>query len=63
MCEICHQRPCDERCPNKTLKVISHCVECGEPIYEGDEYYMMFDEEPVCCDCAEYYIRKFRRTA
>lgn len=63
MCEICHQRPCDERCPNKTLKVISHCVECGEPIYEGDEYYLMGDADAVCYDCLQYYARRFRRTA
>ena len=63
MCSICGQWPCDERCPNKALKVVDYCVVCNEPIYEGDEYYLMMDEDPVCCDCVAYYIRKFRRTA
>ena len=63
MCNVCNQTPCADRCPNKVLKVVAWCVECGEPIYEGDEYYLMMDEDPVCCDCASYYIRKFRRTA
>lgn len=30
--------------------VVGHCSLCGEPIYEGDTYYDLFDEM-FCDDC------------
>lgn len=44
MCEICHQTPCTSRCPNaEEPKAVLHCVNCGDPIYEGDNYYNIGD--------------------
>ena len=39
MCSICLRNPCDSRCPNAPEpKPVEICSECGEGIYEGDEY-------------------------
>lgn len=39
MCAICHQSPCDCRCPNAPEPAALYtCAECGEGILQGDEY-------------------------
>lgn len=39
MCSLCRQFPCHPRCPNAPEPVpLMRCKECGEGIYEGDEY-------------------------
>lgn len=50
MCDICGKNPCDARCPNCEEKVIYVCVECGQYIYEGEQYW---DSQagPICRDC------------
>jgi len=40
-------------------EVIFECEVCEEPIYEGDDYYFVFEDVRVCESCME----KFRRTA
>lgn len=41
MCDICNLTPCDYRCPNYVpKKPIYHCVECDEPILDGEEFIM-----------------------
>lgn len=40
------------------LKVVHNCVNCGDPIYEYDEY-VEWANEPICLDC----IRSFKRLA
>lgn len=39
--------------------VICTCKECGEPIFEGDDYYEIYSEEYICEEC----ISKFRKEA
>ena len=53
MCEICRQWPCDYRCPNGPEPVpVYKCDECGEGIFEGDEFYDGPDGR-VCKDCLD----------
>lgn len=53
MCELCYCSPCRDRCPNaddQDPPVFAKCEICGEPIYDGDEYYEI-DEKPYCEAC------------
>lgn len=53
MCSICGSISCNSRCPNAPeLKTIEICSECGERIYEGDEYFDSFSG-PICKECME----------
>lgn len=53
MCEICGSIQCSSRCPNAPEpEVIEICSECGEGIYEGDEYFDSFSG-PICKECME----------
>ena len=38
--------------------VAAVCAECGEPIYEGEDYYKFPDDEAVHDDCVLDYIRE-----
>lgn len=59
MCDICLQFPCHPRCPNAPPPPVAYtCDCCGEPIYEGDDYYDI-DGVAWCEDC----IRAARKTA
>ncbi len=57
MCSICHQSPCDGRCPNAPDPPTVHtCKHCSEPIVVGDAYVEMDGEqyhEECFSDCAE----------
>lgn len=37
---------------------VTTCAECGEPIYEGEDYYNFPDDEAVHDDCVLDYIRE-----
>lgn len=51
MCELCLRSPCDSRCPNAPEPpIFALCRECGEPIYDGDEYYEI-DGRNYCEAC------------
>lgn len=53
MCELCHSFPCHPRCPNASEPTpVMRCVECGEGIFEDDQY---FDgpNGPICRECLE----------
>lgn len=51
MCSECYQTPCHSRCPNATEPpVFAECEACGEPIYDGDEYYEI-GEHKFCEAC------------
>lgn len=40
MCEYCQRYICPSGCPNaKEPQIFAYCEDCGEPIYDGDEYY------------------------
>ena len=40
MCSVCGFSRCPGRCPNAPEPpVYGECYECGEKIYDGDEYY------------------------
>lgn len=53
MCEICRHTPCASRCPNAPeQKPITKCLQCGDGILEGDEFFDGPDG-PVCKDCME----------
>lgn len=54
MCSICMQVPCHPRCPNAPEpEPIMRCAECGEGIYEGDDYYDIGDGGGICKECME----------
>lgn len=51
MCEICHCSTCPSGCPNAPEPpVYAECDECGETIYDGDEYYEIGDHK-FCESC------------
>jgi len=53
ICEYCRQLPCVNRCPNAPEpKPIEICLECGEGVYEGDEYFDSLDGS-ICKECME----------
>lgn len=53
MCELCRQIPCMKICPNaQEPKPVEICLECGEGIYEGDEYFNGPDGQ-ICEVCME----------
>lgn len=57
MCEYCHQYQCPSRCPNaKEPPIFDYCEECGEPIYDGDEYYHIGDKN-YCEACVQSSYR------
>jgi hypothetical protein len=57
MCEICHQFPCDSRCPNATeAPVVFVCSGCGKNIHEGDDYWEIMGEQ-WCEKCIKHAHR------
>lgn len=51
MCSECRQSPCHPRCPNaEEPPIYSKCEICGEPIYDGDEFYQI-DDHDYCESC------------
>ena len=59
MCSVCGRNPCDSRCPNADeAPVFARCEICGEPIYDGDDYYDI-DNEYWCEEC----VHNARHTA
>lgn len=56
MCEICRMTSCPQGCPNSPEPpVVTECENCGENIYDGDEYYVILDTD-LCesCVCGGY---------
>ena len=59
MCEYCRSFPHHPRCPDAPEPPIyDYCESCGEPIYDGDEYYDI-DDHKFCEAC----VRGGYRTA
>lgn len=59
MCSVCMSNPCNSRCPNaEEEKTVHICMNCGEDIYEGDDYYDI-DGEAWCEEC----IKDCKKTA
>lgn len=57
MCQVCGSYPCNARCPNAPdPEVFARCEICGEPIYDGEDYYEI-DGQRYCEDCV-YDARK-----
>lgn len=53
MCEECRRSPCHPSCPNADEEMpVYYCDSCGEGIYDGEEYYPLFDGH-YCVDCIE----------
>lgn len=51
MCDICHRHPCAGGCPNAPEPpIFAKCSECGEKIYDGDDYYELINEY-FCEEC------------
>ena len=51
MCEYCHKYICPSACPNAPdPPVFAKCSACGAEIYDGEDYYEIFDE-CICLDC------------
>jgi hypothetical protein len=54
MCEVCHYTPCVPRCPNAPdPPEFGKCDRCGEPVFDGDEYYEEPDGDVLCESCAD----------
>ena len=63
MCSLCRQFPCHPRCPNAPEPVpLMRCKECGEGIYEGDEYYDT-GNGGICKECIEVSFSSFLRNS
>lgn len=58
MCKICWSNPCNPRCPNYEPQIATNCYECGNNIYEGDDFYKI-DNRDYCEDC----IREAKKVA
>ena len=55
MCELCHQSPCNPRCPNAPEPpAVYVCSGCGENIYSGDNYWDIMGEQ-FCEACIDGY--------
>lgn len=62
MCNICLKDPCDCKCPNYSpIHTGMCCSECGQEIFQGDEYiendngdYMHFDCVCGICDLLKW---------
>ncbi len=53
MCDVCRQSPCDPRCPNAPEpQSVFICSGCGDPIYDGDDYYEIMGEQ-FCQNCID----------
>lgn len=53
MCNVCRKIPCDSRCPNAPEPpAVFICSNCGEPIYDG-EYYWDIMNEQFCEACVD----------
>lgn len=51
-CEYCHQIPHASRCPLAPEPKFNHyCSNCGEGIYDGEEYIVNDDGEYIHYDC------------
>lgn len=56
MCEICHQAPCDCRCPNAQVEFVGNCAECHEPITTAFEYFKDSEGNLFCTkECADAF--------
>ena len=53
MCEICHNSPCLNLCPNAPEPpAVYVCSGCSEPIYEGERFLHLMGEQ-WCEDCVD----------
>ena len=53
MCDICLMTICDSRCPNAPDPPrVFICSGCGEPIFEGDDYWDILGEQ-WCEHCVD----------
>ena len=53
MCDYCRRSICPSSCPNAPEpQVFGHCDECGETIYDGDEYYKIGNHK-YCESCVQ----------
>lgn len=44
----------DEEWPDEELQIVYYCSDCGEPIYEGDDYYEIAGDI-ICEKCIDNY--------
>lgn len=53
MCDLCWRSRCPSSCPNaEPPKQVFVCSGCGQPIYEGSEYYDILGEQ-FCETCID----------
>ena len=58
MCDECRQIPCHPRCPNAAPpKVRGTCLQCGEELLDGYDYYVDDERNTFCSSCcaADYH--------
>ena len=61
MCGICHQHPCDSRCPNAPeTNVACFCEGCDDPIKDGEWAYEFYENYYFCENCVEKMHKKVR---
>lgn len=64
MCDVCLHYPCDPRCPNADEpREVLTCEHCGQPIYEGEDYYSDVDGEDICEQCFDKWVKAHNRVA
>lgn len=56
MCEICHQTPCNCRCPNAKEPIVGSCSQCNEDIRSDYTYWI---DEAGNLFCSEECALKF----
>ena len=56
MCAICHQTPCNYRCPNAEDRATVVCEHCGTKLYPGEDAYDI-EGAVICDECLRDYCR------
>lgn len=53
MCSECRSNPCKPQCPNANPEpfIFANCQICGEPIFDGENAYSVYEDEYICEDC------------
>ncbi len=48
MCDICLKTPCVSACPNYEDKVVGVCIQCGNELFENEDY--LYNDDYYFCD-------------
>ena len=48
MCDVCLETPCMKICPNYEDEVVGFCAQCGNELFENEDY--LYNDEYCFCD-------------